>query len=262
MGLDVPGPMRCLCLEIVGATGATTWLPTRVGAGASGPRSWRRRGAPLGSGRERVGDRAPARYCAEPAVSVAVSNFAQMVRGRCRTRPSSSDRSHRLCQWPCRAPTVNIRRQPQLGTWSRSRWRGLRVRVDVRSMRRRCGACSMPWRTMIPVPAGVRVWLATGHTDMRKGFDGLGAAGAGDAEARSARRASVRLPRQARRSRQGALARRPGPVPVRQAAGARALHLADDRRRAVTITPAQLGYLLEGIDWRVPQQTWRPELAG
>ena len=26
---------------------------------------------------------------------------------------------------------------------------------------------------MIPVPAGVRVWLATGHTDMRKGFDGL-----------------------------------------------------------------------------------------
>jgi hypothetical protein len=26
---------------------------------------------------------------------------------------------------------------------------------------------------MIPVPPGVRVWLATGHTDMRKGFDGL-----------------------------------------------------------------------------------------
>jgi hypothetical protein len=26
---------------------------------------------------------------------------------------------------------------------------------------------------MIPVPAGARVWLATGHTDMRKGFDGL-----------------------------------------------------------------------------------------
>jgi transposase len=26
---------------------------------------------------------------------------------------------------------------------------------------------------MIPVPARVRVWLATGHTDMRKGFDGL-----------------------------------------------------------------------------------------
>jgi transposase len=26
---------------------------------------------------------------------------------------------------------------------------------------------------MIPVSTGVRVWLATGHTDMRKGFDGL-----------------------------------------------------------------------------------------
>lgn len=26
---------------------------------------------------------------------------------------------------------------------------------------------------MIPVPSGVRVWLATGHTDMRKGFAGL-----------------------------------------------------------------------------------------
>src|SRR5258707_4637342 len=26
---------------------------------------------------------------------------------------------------------------------------------------------------MIPVPTGARVWLASGHTDMRKGFDGL-----------------------------------------------------------------------------------------
>ena len=26
---------------------------------------------------------------------------------------------------------------------------------------------------MIAFPSGVRVWLATGHTDMRKGFDGL-----------------------------------------------------------------------------------------
>jgi transposase len=26
---------------------------------------------------------------------------------------------------------------------------------------------------MIPIPAGVRVWLATGHTDMRKGFASL-----------------------------------------------------------------------------------------
>lgn len=26
---------------------------------------------------------------------------------------------------------------------------------------------------MIPFPSGVQVWLATGHTDMRRGFDGL-----------------------------------------------------------------------------------------
>jgi transposase len=26
---------------------------------------------------------------------------------------------------------------------------------------------------MIPIPSGLRVWLATGHTDMRKGFPGL-----------------------------------------------------------------------------------------
>ena len=26
---------------------------------------------------------------------------------------------------------------------------------------------------MIPVPTGVRVWLATGHTDMRRGFPSL-----------------------------------------------------------------------------------------
>jgi transposase len=31
---------------------------------------------------------------------------------------------------------------------------------------------------------------------------------------------------------------------------------------AVTITAAQLGYLLEGIDWRLPQRSWRPQAAG
>jgi transposase len=30
----------------------------------------------------------------------------------------------------------------------------------------------------------------------------------------------------------------------------------------VTVTPAQLSMLLEGIDWRMPRRTWRPELAG
>jgi len=30
----------------------------------------------------------------------------------------------------------------------------------------------------------------------------------------------------------------------------------------VTISPAQLGYLIEGIDWRMPQKTWRPAAVG
>ena len=30
----------------------------------------------------------------------------------------------------------------------------------------------------------------------------------------------------------------------------------------VTITPAQLGYLLEGIDWRMLQHTWRAAGGG
>jgi transposase len=30
----------------------------------------------------------------------------------------------------------------------------------------------------------------------------------------------------------------------------------------VTISTAQLGYLLSGIDWRMPRKTWRPKAAG
>ena len=78
---------------------------------------------------------------------------------------------------------------------------------------------------MIPVPSGARVWLAAGHTDMRKGFDGL------------ALLVQERLER----------GRFLWPSP------------ADG---VVRITPAQLGYLLEGIDWRMPQHTWRPQAAG
>jgi transposase len=30
----------------------------------------------------------------------------------------------------------------------------------------------------------------------------------------------------------------------------------------ITLTSAQLSMLLEGIDWRMPQRTWRPETVG
>jgi len=31
---------------------------------------------------------------------------------------------------------------------------------------------------------------------------------------------------------------------------------------AVSISAAQMAYMLDGIDWRNPQQTWRPQSAG
>jgi hypothetical protein len=34
------------------------------------------------------------------------------------------------------------------------------------------------------------------------------------------------------------------------------------RDGAVAISAAQLGYMLDGIDWRNPRWTWRPEAAG
>jgi len=30
----------------------------------------------------------------------------------------------------------------------------------------------------------------------------------------------------------------------------------------VAISAAQLAYMLDGIDWRNPRQTWRPQAAG
>ena len=78
----------------------------------------------------------------------------------------------------------------------------------------------------IPIPSGARVWLATGHTDMRKGFDGL-ALLVQETLKRNPHNGHLFVFRGRRGvADQGALARRPGHVPVRQAAGARALHLA------------------------------------
>lgn len=34
------------------------------------------------------------------------------------------------------------------------------------------------------------------------------------------------------------------------------------RDGVVSMTPAQLSMLLEGIDWRTPVRSWRPEMAG
>ena len=80
-------------------------------------------------------------------------------------------------------------------------------------------------------PSGVRVWLACGRTDMRKGMDGLAMLAqqvlkedpfGGTLFAFRGRRGGIG---------QAALVRRPGPVPVQQAIGARPLRLAGDRYR-------------------------------
>jgi hypothetical protein len=39
--------------------------------------------------------------------------------------------------------------------------------IDATALAARFGG---PGALMIPIASGVRVWLATGHTDMRKGF--------------------------------------------------------------------------------------------
>ena len=60
---------------------------------------------------------------------------------------------------------------------------------------------------MIPVPTGVRVWLATGHTDMRKGFSGFALLVQETPEARPSFGQPVPVPREARRPDQMSLAR-------------------------------------------------------
>ena len=45
--------------------------------------------------------------------------------------------------------------------------------VDASTVKAMVAVLAKATAAMIPVPSGVQVWLATGHTDMRKGFDGL-----------------------------------------------------------------------------------------
>lgn len=115
---------------------------------------------------------------------------------------------------------------------------------------------------MIPVPSGTRVWLAVGHTDMRKGFNSL---------ALVVQEVLKRDPHCGHlfvfRGRKGNLVR----IIWHDGQGACVFTKRLERGRflwpspadgVVTISSAQLGYLLEGIDWRMPQKTWRPLSAG
>jgi transposase len=115
---------------------------------------------------------------------------------------------------------------------------------------------------VIPLPAGTWVWLAAGATDMRRGFDGL---------ARQVQQVLGQDPFSGHlfvfRGRRGDLVK----VLFWDGQGLCLFAKRLERGRCVwpqakdgvvTLTPAQLSMLLEGIDWRMLSRTWQPEMAG
>ena len=115
---------------------------------------------------------------------------------------------------------------------------------------------------MIGPPSGVRVWLATGTTDMRRGMNGL-ALQVQQALGRDPHAGDVYV----FRGKRGDLLK----VLWHDGLGMSLYAKRLERGRfiwpspadgVIAISPAQLGYLLEGIDWRHPQHTWRPSAAG
>lgn len=115
---------------------------------------------------------------------------------------------------------------------------------------------------MIALPPGARIWLAAGGSDMRRGFDGL---------ARQVQQVLGHDPFCGHlfvfRGKRGDLAK----VLYWDGQGLCLFAKRLERGRfiwpqakdgVVSLTPAQLSMLLEGIDWRMPARTWRPEMAG
>ena len=115
---------------------------------------------------------------------------------------------------------------------------------------------------MIAPSPNVRVWLACGRTDMRRGFDGLSSQVQQQlGMIRSAAQLFVF------RGRRGDLIK----ILCWDGQGLCLFSKRLEKGRfvwpqakdgAVSLTAAQLSMLLEGIDWRMPVRTWRPELAG
>ena len=114
---------------------------------------------------------------------------------------------------------------------------------------------------MIGLPAGTRVWLAAGVTDMRKGMSGLSALVQTSLEADPYGGHLFVF-----RGRAGDL------VKILWWSGDGLCLFAKRLERGrfvwpqaasgtVSLSGAQLSMLLEGIDWRQPVKTWRPEIA-
>ena len=115
---------------------------------------------------------------------------------------------------------------------------------------------------MIPVPSKTRVWLAAGVTDMRRGFNTLAAqAEASLAEDPYSGHLFVF------RGRRGDLLK----IIWWDQQGACLFSKRLERGRfvwpaakdgKVSMSASQLSMLLEGIDWRMPQKTWKPLTTG
>ncbi|WP_430444653.1 IS66 family insertion sequence element accessory protein TnpB [Sphingorhabdus contaminans] len=117
---------------------------------------------------------------------------------------------------------------------------------------------------MMMLPSGVKVHIAVGYTDMRKGMDGLAMLVekmllqdpfSGQLFAFRGRRANLikimfwdgnGLCLFTKRLDQGGF--------IWPQLG--------DHGGQVVLSPAQLSLLIEGIDWRAPERVWRPERAG
>ena len=115
---------------------------------------------------------------------------------------------------------------------------------------------------MIPVPTGVRVWLAVGHTDMRRGMNGL-ALQVQEALGRDPHAGDLYV----FRGRRGDLVK----ILWHDGLGMSLYAKRLERGRflwpapaggAVSISSAQLAYMLDGIDWRNPQHSYRSQVAG
>ena len=115
---------------------------------------------------------------------------------------------------------------------------------------------------MISVPSGVRVWLAVGRTDMRRGMNGL---------ALQVQEAMCRDPQAGDlyvfRGRRGDLIKLlvwdgQGLVLIAKRLERGKFVWPQASSGVVSLTPAMLSMLLEGIDWRMPAWTARPEVVG
>ena len=115
---------------------------------------------------------------------------------------------------------------------------------------------------MITIPAGVRIYLACGTTDMRKGMDGL---------AVMAQQVLQQDPFSgaifAFRGRRGGLVKilywdGQGFCLFAKRLDSGRFVWPATKEGSVMLTPAQLSMLVEGIDWRAPLRTGQPMLAG